>query len=204
MNAMIMEEINVPASLRAPPLVIRSLVIALISVCIILFSWLYYRAIESQVFSATGQLRHSHVLLQRAEQQLQRLSDAGTNPLTRTVGEQVEHIQIRLAEFLRLYPESDDVSVRAFEQSMLPVSLYTVGTTEHEGALPEFIQILRLNIDVSVSHAPALLTLLDEIEQTIAGWPVDVRACDIRKTPLSRLNSRCVMDIYYWQADMHK
>lgn len=201
---MIMHEINAPASLRPHPLVFRSFVIALISGCSILFSWLYYQHTENRIISATGQLRHSRVLLQRAEQQLQRLSDAGTVPLTHIVGEDVEHVQIRLAEFLQLYPESDDVSVRAFEQSMLPVSLYTEGAIEHEGALPEFIQILRLTVDVSVSHAPALLALLDELEQTIAGWPVDVRACDIRKTPLSRLNSRCVMDIYYWQADMDK
>lgn len=181
---------------------IRALVIALMSVSITLGSWLHYKNTDFQVSKAVDQLRHSRVVLQRAEQQLQRLSDSRTHPLTRIVGEDVDVVQIRLGEFLRQYPASNDVSVQAFEQSMLPVSIPTAGVMDDEGVLPEFIQILRLDVEAVVSHAPALLTLLSELEQTAAGWPVDVRACDIKRTPLTGLNARCVMDVYYWQADM--
>lgn len=202
MNTVTTHVIKAPVSIGLHRLVFRSLVIAVISGCIIVISYLYYQSAEEKVSRATDQLRHSRVLLQRAEQQLQRLNDARMHHLSRTVGEDIDLVQIRLAEFLRQYPASDDVSVQAFEQSMLPVSISTASDTETDGLFPEFIKILRLNVDVTILHAPALITLLDELEKTIGGWPMDVRACDIRKTAQFRLNARCVVDIYYWQADV--
>lgn len=202
MNTVTMHVIKVPVSIRVNRLGFRSLVITVISGCIILISYLYYQSTEEEVSRATDQLRHSRILLQRAERQLQRLNDAGVHRLSRTVGEDVDVVQIRLAEFLRQYPISDDVSVQAFEQSILPVFISTASDTETDDRFPEFVKILRLNVDVSISHAPALLALLEELEQTLGGWPMDVRACDIRKTPQSRLNARCVVDIYYWQSNV--
>jgi len=202
MNTVTMRVMKVPVSFGVHRLVFRSLVIAVMSGCIILISYLYYQSTKEQVSRATDQLRHSRILLQRAERQLQRLNDARVHRLSRIVGEDVDVIQIRLAEFLRQYPTSDDASVLAFEQGILPVSISTASDTETDDLLPEFVKILRLNVDVSISHAPALLALLDELEQTIGGWPMDVRACDIRKTPQSRLNASCVVDIYHWQSDV--
>ena len=185
-------------------LLFRSLCIALVSATILLCSWLYFQLTENQVVHATDQWRQSRVLVQRAEQRLQHLKDVQDYPLTRSVGEDIDVLQIRLAEYLRQYGSSDDVTVQAFEQSVLPVSLNSLLAAEPEGADPQYVQILRLTVDVRVSHTPSLLFLISGVEKVLAGWPLDVRACDIQKTPLSRLNASCVMDIYYWVVDSEK
>jgi len=185
-------------------LLFRSLCIALVSATILLCSWLYFQLTENQVVHATDQWRQSRVLVQRAEQRLQHLKDVQDYPLTRSVGEDIDVLQIRLAEYLRQYASSDDVTVQAFEQSVLPVSLNNSLAAELEDAAPKSVQILRLKVDVRVSHAPSLLFLISGVEKVLAGWPLDVRACDIQKTPLSRLNASCVMDIYYWVVDSEK
>jgi len=179
-------------------LLFRSLCIALVSATVLLCSWVYFQLTENH------QWRQSRVLVQRAEQQLQHLKDGQDYPLTRSVGEDIDVLQIRLAEYLRQYGSSDDVTVQAFEQSVLPVSLNSSLAAEPEGADPQSVQILRLTVDVRVSHTPSLLFLISGVEKVLAGWPLDVRACDIQKTPLSRLNASCVMDIYYWVVDSEK
>ena len=198
------DDMQGPVAGKLHRLVFRSLIIAPVSVCIILGSWLFFLKTENQIASAVDQLRYTKVLLQRAEQELQRLGDASTHPLTRIAGEDIDNLQIRLAEFLQQYPSSGDVSLLAFEQSVLAASLPTAGLADDDGELPSVIQILRLDVEAVVVHAPALLALLDELEMTVAGWPVDVRACDIHRTPLQRLNARCVMDIYFWKMDAGK
>lgn len=177
---------------------------SLLSVSIVLFSWLYYSSVEAQKILLAGQVRQSMVQRQHAEQRLTRLHDGVARPLLGVLGEDISSVQIRIAEYLKRTSADTPDNQLIYEQSLLAHRLSTDTLESVTEPFTTSVHILRLDIQLQLAHAKAFLELMQALKTEVGGWPLEVRACDLQKLPVKRLDVQCVMDIYHWAQSPDK
>lgn len=171
-----------------------------LSLCVIIMSWLYHSDVEGQGAHSLHKVRQSLVQRQHIEQRLQRLDEGQASPLLRMLGEDISALQIRIAEYL-----SGDVMASGLSESPLkytqsilakPLSIASLDVDIDKKI--QAIRILRLDIQVQLAHSQEFVKVLGGIYSQVGGWPMEVLACDVQRMPIQRLNVRCLMDIYHW------
>lgn len=174
--------------------------VCVLSLCVIIMSWLYHSNVEGQGTNSLRKVRQSLVQRQHIEQRLQRLDEGQASPLLRVLGEDISALQIRLAEYL-----SGDATTSGFSesplrytQSILAKSLSTASLDVDIDKKIQAIRILRLDVQVQLAHSQEFVKVLGGIYSEVGGWPMEVLACDVQRVPIQRLNVRCLMDIYHW------
>ena len=153
---------------------------------------------------ATQLLRASMVQMQNAQQDMQRVESDGTNPLLAVLGEDISALQIRIAEALaNIRIDGEPVTV-TFKQSVLDTSLDIANSQMIADAASYPVEVLRVDLQATLSHTPYLLRFLKSVRLAATGWPSDVRACAIDRINKQALNIHCVLDIYHWMPDSSK
>ncbi|MFK8081899.1 MAG: hypothetical protein AB8B97_16555 [Granulosicoccus sp.] len=179
---------------------IRSVLVFTVSICIVVVSWVYQDRVQELRLDSSSQARHLMVKRQHAEQRLARLKDGLSRPLLSALGEDVSAVQIRIAEYLTDSKFALDDRALKYEQSLLPHRLSTDAIDTITSSTVPAVQVLRLDVQLRLAHAQEFLSFIEDIKSEVAGWPLEVRACDLQKTPVQNLDARCVMDIYHWSA----
>lgn len=182
-------------------MIFRSAFIIVVSLCVMCASWYSEQNVKRHARDAAYQLRTLRIEQQDAEQYLQTLKNGHAHPLLQVLGEDVTSLQLRLAQFLSSNVESRTVIV-AYEQSLLQDGLVLDEFSEFSVFSNQDVQILRLDVEASLAHAPEWLNLLWQLNANAAGWPMDVRACDAQRMPTRNLSVRCIVDIYFWKLDV--
>ncbi len=179
---------------------VRSILTIVLSVSVLCVSLYSTRSTKQASLVAASELRKLRVEQQDAELYVHTLNNGQTLPLLRVLGEDVTSLQVRLAEFLSGSVESGGAVV-AYEQSLLGHSVQVGGLPDVPVNSDVDIQIIRLDVQTNLAHAPALVSLLSQLKASAGGWPANVRACDVQRVPTQQLRVQCVVDIYYWQAE---
>ncbi len=180
---------------------LRSIVIIVVSVSVLCVVWFNRMTVAEDEIKATSHLRQLRIDQQVVEQHVHTLGKGQTHPLMQVLGEDVTHLQVRLAQYLSDETADEGVIV-AYEQSLLGQG-FTVSELSDVSVSSDIeILILRLDVQANVAHAPELLALLRRLSASTDGWPVDVRACSIQRLPSQQLATQCVVDIYFWEAGL--
>jgi hypothetical protein len=89
-------------------------------------------------------------------------------------------------------------AVSAFRQSLLPDNLQLSADLDIVNAALFKFRTLRIDVQLQVSNAPELLEFLRQLKNAAGGWPGEIRACDIHRSPRPGIDARCIVDIYHW------
>ena len=127
---------------------------------------------------------------QQLEQQLALLQSPGITPLINTLQEDLDALRIKLIEVVTQQPLPAGVLNVAYEQTLMPQLL------DSEDGQP--IDVLRLELTVTVLHAKGLLDVLDNLDRAVGAWPYETRACELQRLPQQSLRAQCAIDFYHW------
>ena len=127
---------------------------------------------------------------QQIEQQLALLQSPGIAPLITTLQEDLDALQIKLAEVVTLQPLPEGVQKVEYEQTIMPHAM--------DNGAGEPIRVLRLELILTVLHSRGLLDMLDRIDHFVGAWPHETRACELHRLPQQVLSAQCVVDFYHW------
>lgn len=133
------------------------------------------------------QIRAQH---QQLEQQLALLHSPGITPLIATLQEDLDALRIRLIEVVTQQPLPAGVLNVGYEQTLMPQVMDT-GTGEA-------VNILRLELTLTVLHSGGLLDVLDTLDRAVGAWPHETRACELQRLPQQTLRAQCAVDFYHW------
>lgn len=144
---------------------------------------------ESQVrqHQAIHELRTA---LQARRQQLTVLQRPGMTQRMARLVEDLDTLRIRVLETLTSKPWPEAVRTLDYELRLQPETLREGGE--------ESVSILRLELDVRILNALALLSLLDRIHRGVGIWPQEIRGCTINRQAQGALHAQCVLDIFHW------
>lgn len=182
----------------------KPVLVSLISLCVIGFSWYYNCISERDIKQIGDQMQRTMVDLQHAEQRLQRLNKTVAPPLLDVLGEDLVDLQIRLSEQLVRWRRDGYRLITSYEQLMLPRPSGEKRDYEIAGLKIEDIQILRLDVQAMMKHAQDILSFVHDLKRATGGWPSEVRACDVQRMPTDSLDARCVLDIYFWATELRE
>lgn len=181
---------------------LRCSIVWVVSLCVTAFSWHHFQANKKHSNRLNLQMQQSMVFMQDAEQRLHRLKTGAADPLLTVLGEDVTDLQIRLSESFSGSGFHGVQLITAFKQSLLTPIELEVDVYDSVSTNIKNVDILRLDIQASLRHASQFLELIQDLYKATGGWPLEVRACNIRRMPSRTLDAQCVLDIYYWFADV--
>jgi hypothetical protein len=138
-------------------------------------------------------VRLARAQLQTLDQQFNVLQSPGIAPLIDSLQEDLDTLQIRLVEVMTQQPAPAGVVQVGYEQTLL--------TQLQDEAGGDSVSVLRLNLNLTVRHSIGLLDMLDRIDDSVAHWPHEIRACELQRLPLQVLSAQCVVDFYHWTVD---
>lgn len=127
---------------------------------------------------------------QQLEQQLALLQSPGITPLIDTLQEDLDALRIKLVEVMTQQSLPAGVQKVGYEQTLMPQAM--------DSGTEEAINVLRLELTLTVLHARALLDMLDRIDRSVGVWPHETRACELQRLPQQILSVRCIVDFYHW------
>lgn len=135
-------------------------------------------------------VRRVRVQHQQLEQQLALLQSPGIAPLINTLQEDLDALRIKLIEVVTQQPLPAGVLNVGYEQTLMPQLMDT-------GA-GESIDVLRLELTLTVLHARGLLDVLENLDRAVGAWPHETRACELQRLPQQSLRAQCAVDFYHW------
>lgn len=138
-------------------------------------------------------VRQARVAHQSRSQQLSILTSERHAEKIDNLDQTLDALQITLAESVSRDPLPDGVLAVSFEQRVLP------GILISDELSP--VNTLRLVLDMSVRHSVGVINVIDRIRETIVAWPIEVRACELKRQPQQQLHAHCVIDLYHWSAE---
>ena len=127
---------------------------------------------------------------QQLEQQLALLQSPDITPVIKTLQEDLDALRIKLVEVVTKQPLPAGVSKVGYEQTMMPQVMDAGGG--------EAVNVLRLELTLTVLHSRGLLDILDNIDRAVGAWPHETRACELQRLPQQILSAQCVVDFYHW------
>lgn len=147
--------------------------------------------LQSETVARVEGVRRIRAQHQQLEQQLARLQSPDIAPLIVTLQEDLDALQIKLVEVVTLQPLPAGVIKVGYEQVRLPQTM--------EGETGESINVLRLQLTLTLLHSRGLLDMLDRIDLAVGAWPQETRACELLRLPQQMLSAQCVVDFYHWR-----
>lgn len=162
--------------------------LGLLATCVGFLLWLS----SSTDLMADG-VRQTRIEHQRRSQQLNILTSETYARRIDNLEQSLEALQITLAESVSRDPLPDGVLSVSFEQRVLPSMLISDELSP--------VNTLRLVLDMSVRHSVGVINIIDRIRQSIVAWPIEVRACELKRQPQQQLQAHCVIDLYHWRAE---
>ena len=163
---------------------------------------MYYASVDEDKVRSAQTLRNHRVDHQHAEQRSRKLNDSAQSQLLSRLGEDVSALQIRLVEYLSDLALNGNDFAPVYEQTLIKEPLLIDSAQNGVNASRLVVHILRLDVQLQLSHGREFIQLVKGINSEIGGWPFEVRACDLQRIPLNALNIRCVFDIYHWSTDV--